>query len=324
MRYWFRIIFNIIVLFVFLTSLFYLVFFSVRWFKSKNLDFKTWVKQVLTLESLKKFPSSVSKPSTKPAKSSAAKTPSKPEAPAPKPPSPPVVEPDAGKTQPVVEPYIYRKGKLKIASVSRSRSGKPSVLELASSLKKGDTLDITGWKIKTKFDEFFIPQAVEIFSQQGPNEPQTLVLKNGDRVRVYSSRSKIGVNFRLNKCTGYLETAYRFSPSLPFDCPRLYQSRADIVDFSNFCQDYITSLKNCAYPAYNLPIPYYDSRCREFLDKINYSGCLEKYRNDTDFLSREWRIFLGSSYSDRDFFISEHDRIRLFNKDGELIHEYIY
>jgi hypothetical protein len=317
MKYWFRIIFNIIVLFVFLTSLFYLVFFAVRWFKSKNLDFKTWVKQVLTFESLKKSPSSVSKPSTKPAK----QPPSKPETPAPKPPSPPVVEPDAGKTQPVVEPYVYGKSKLKIASVSRSRSGKPSVLVLSPSLKKDETLDLGGWKIKTKTDEFFIPQAVEIFSQMGPNETQNLVLKSNDRVNIYSTASKVGKNFRLNKCTGYLETAYRFNPSLPLDCPRLYRSRADIVDFSNFCQDYITSLKTCEYPAYNLPIPYYDSGCRGFLDKLNYTSCVERHRGDADFLSREWRLFLSAP---RDFFISEHDRIRLLNKDGELIHEYIY
>lgn len=189
-------------------------------------------------------------------------------------------------------------------------------LVLASNLSNNETLDITGWTIKSNSSSFNIPKAQAVYSFGGGEGD--VVLNRGDLVYLYSGRGAKG-NFRLNKCLGYIEDIASFTPSLPRSCP--YIKRSDITYLSGKCQDYLLSLRACENPVANPPVEITDSACHDFLRKLNYVGCVEKYQNNPDFLENEWRLWLGDQIS---IFDPLHDRVQLLDRFGKMVDEYVY
>ena len=61
----------------------------------------------------------------------------------------------------------------------------------------------------------------------------------------------------------------------------------------------------------NPPVPFDDNACHEFLRKLNYVGCVEKYGTDKDFLSRDWMVWMGDQMNIFDFV---HDKVQLLDK----------
>lgn len=212
-----------------------------------------------------------------------------------------------------LSPYFK---KIRIGSVSPGSPRSYGQVYLTTNLKEGEAVNVTGWLIKGKRGSHFIPQAVEVYGPLGLTSPGDIVLKKGHILNIYSSKSVIGQNLRLNKCTGYLENLFDFIPALPRDCPKTYSDRSELYEFSGQCEDYVRSLGVCRMPEMNFLWLTGDSKCRDFLDKVNYRGCFDKYRPEADFLSREWRVWTGSRFLDE-----RHDRVLLFDKNGLLVDE---
>ncbi len=197
-----------------------------------------------------------------------------------------------------------------------------SRITLYSRLKEKETVNITGWKIKSNKSEAIIPQAVEIYEPAGFAPVGDIILKPDNYVEIYSSISPLNRNFRLNKCIGYLEGIYNFQNSLPKNCPSL--SRSDIRYLSSQCQSYIDSLSPCQIPEVN----FYNSlagtdegnACRSFLQNINYGSCFQSHQNDVDFLSNIWMVWLNQ----QQILDQRHDYLRLYDRAGNLIDEYSY
>lgn len=188
---------------------------------------------------------------------------------------------------------------------------------LASNSGPVQVTDITGWLIKSRNGRYFtIPKAQETYSFGGPQTD--VMLKSGDSVRLYSGDGPKG-NFRMNKCMGYLEDQTPFTPSIPMSCPVV--SRAETVNFTSECQDYVASLRSCENPNANPPVPISDTACFEVLRKLNYVGCVERYGKDDDFLSGEWWAWMGDQMN---IFDPVHDKVQLLDKSGKLIDEYTY
>lgn len=189
-------------------------------------------------------------------------------------------------------------------------------VSLYANLVKGESVNITGWTIKSNKGSFAVPQAQEVYSFGGAQG--NINLQSGDKVSFYPTNGPKG-NFRLNKCTGYIEEISPFTPSLPKTCP--YISRSEINGFSGACQEYALSLRSCQEPSANPPIPFNDDACRNFLRKLNYVGCVEKYGKDSDFLSSDWRVWLGSQLN---IFDPLHDKVQLLDRFGKVVDEYVY
>lgn len=187
---------------------------------------------------------------------------------------------------------------------------------ISSSLNQNETANLTGWTVKGNKGSFTIPRAQETYSFGGPETDITL--RYSDRVHLYSGRGPIG-NFRVNKCLGYVEDVSPLTPTLPGSCPAI--SRSEISGFSGACQNYLNSLRACQNPAANPPVPLDDFACHDFLRKLNYVGCVEKYGNDSDFLQNEWRIWLEEQIK---IFDPTHDKVQLLDKSGRVIDEYTY
>jgi len=198
-----------------------------------------------------------------------------------------------------------------------------SKITLYSRLKEGETVDITGWKIKTNKSQAAIPQAVEIYDLSGYGTNSDIILKPNNYADFYSLSSPINKNFRVNKCSGYLTQTYDFSPVYFYSsCP--YISSADIKHLSGQCQSYIQSLGSCLAPdpnSYNsFPGNDEGNACRTFLQTIGYTSCVLKHRNDADFFSNNWVVWLYGQIN----LDPQHDYLRLYDKEGDLISEYNY
>lgn len=206
-----------------------------------------------------------------------------------------------------------------------SFSGYPneySRITLYGRLREGETLDITGWRIKSNKREIVIPKAVEIYNPDGSTPATDIILKPNNYVELYSLTSPLSRNLRPNKCMGYLTEIYNSqSFYFPKNCPSF--PRSEIRYLSGQCQSYIQSLAPCQTPDINfyntLPGTDEGNACRAFLQNINYGNCFRNHQNDADFLSDFWLVWLNEQILN-----SQHDYLRLYDKEGNLISEYSY
>lgn len=192
-----------------------------------------------------------------------------------------------------------------------------SEMTLVAEVNLGESVKITGWTLRNDRGSFFvIPQAQEVYETGGYT--RDIILQSGDRVVLYNLPNTRG-NFRLNKCMGYLTGVYAMTPPLPTSCPAL--SGAELSQLSIPCQNYIASLNSCAVVQSIPGFSYNDSSCQYFLNKLNYAGCVDLHRRDSDFLSREWRVWGGQSLN---LWYADHDIVRLYDGSGQLVAEYQY
>ena len=184
------------------------------------------------------------------------------------------------------------------------------------------TINITDWTIETSLKTITISQAAKKLTYPYFKSSQVDIdLAEGDKVVISAGLAPDGVNFRANKCTGYLDQLFQYEPSLDEGCPYLHESEYNHL--TNNCQDFIDDLSRCAIPDYsgNYEVSS-DSECTSFLtEKFNYSQCYQNYYQEADFLSDKWRVFLGKSI---DVLDNDHDTIILRDKDGLLVDEYSY
>ena len=241
--------------------------------------------------------------------------------PSPREPEKPVIVPPTGFSLSQLSPYY---DKVRLESVTRAYddyySQSQFTLRTDYSLENG--VNVTGWKIKgNKGAEIVIPRAIGDYGVQGFSQASDILLKKGDYLTVYSGKSPSNQNFRLNKCIGYLNNLYTFSPSLPNNCPSI--DRNKIISFSGRCQSFIYSLGTCEEPSSNERNQFTtpeDASCGSFLTALNYGGCYSAHRYETDFFSNEWRAWVNQQFS----FDRDHDRVLLYDRNGLLVDEYTY
>ena len=231
----------------------------------------------------------------------------------------PQITPPAGFTLDQISPYYQ---KVRISSVVRARrSGDVGKIKFSASSIKDESINLTNWRIKTNSGALIIPQAINKYDPFGYAEAGNVILGSGDYLHLYSSKSLPGRNFRLNKCTGYLNNIYTFDPALPKQCPRV--DRQSISSFSGQCQSFILSLRTCQEPTsneINKFVSPLNQSCNELLRTLNYRGCYDRHNQDDDFLLREWRVWLNKALP----LDSQHDRLLLFDEEGLLVDEYTY
>jgi hypothetical protein len=209
-------------------------------------------------------------------------------------------------------------GKIKI-SVSRSYFATySSSVTINSRLNSGDVANISGWSIKTNSGTVSIGKGVEFYESSGASSASDILLKNNQTAYVYFSKSPIGVNVRINKCLGYFNMESTVT-KFPLSCPRPSYDEIAAMNLTSSCRNIINSLGSCQIPSSNT-INSVDDQCRQFLSTLNYGGCVSRYRGDADFLSDEWRIWVG----DTNIINSESDRVILYDKNGLVVDVYTY
>ena len=185
-----------------------------------------------------------------------------------------------------------------------------------------ESINIGGWTIKTTNETVTIPQAIHKLRYPfSASTPADVVLAPDDEIIISAGISHQGVDFRINKCAGYLDQSEQFEPSLDNDCPELDES--EYSHLKKVCRDFIDDLDKCEIPDYTAHYEVScDSECTGFLnERFNYKRCYEDHYLEVDFFGDEWRVFLGKSI---DIFNNDGDTVVLKDEDGLVVWEYSY
>lgn len=188
--------------------------------------------------------------------------------------------------------------------------------------KSKNSVNITGWTIETDKNDFKIPQAIEkIYTSFSKKEYSDIILNYKDEAVISMGQPFKGINFQVNKCSGYFNSSFEFEPSLDNDCPKL--DKSDYKHLKKDCREFIDDLNKCEMPDYsnNWNVSS-DSQCIEFINNnFSYNKCYSNYHYDPDFFQGEWRVFMNKS---QDVFDNYSDKIILKNRSGYIIDNYEY
>ena len=190
----------------------------------------------------------------------------------------------------------------------------------------GNGVNISGWKLVSTESgrTVSIKKGLELMYPEALNNTEVnIVLRPGDNAYVSTGRAPQGRSFHVNKCSGYSEQFFDYSPSLQMSCPRLTDEKlpARPNHLKDSCLDYIRSFPQCQIPQQSIPEKYAGD-CQSFIEShVGYAKCFDLHKNDADFLTNEWRIFLGS---DEDIWKSQRETIQLLDTQGRIVDQYKY
>ncbi len=207
--------------------------------------------------------------------------------------------------------------------------------------KDTKTYEISGNTLNYGIDSVMIPRATTYISPTGNNNFVDIVLDDGDRVIVSSGSLGINspykiVNFRENKCSGYLEKLpeYQFTPPLETNCP-LMKREVGFNSLDQQCKDYVSGISGCHTPKFDGSNQKGEvctgcvdgesrlsSSCVNFIKQhASYAMCINNHKDDPDFNYPAWRIFLGRSF---EMWSKSNDTISLLDNMGKLVNYYSY
>lgn len=150
---------------------------------------------------------------------------------------------------------------------------------------------------------------------------ENITLRPGERAIISSGKSPIGTSFALNKCSGYLGQFQKYTPELKRECPRPEDDVKNYVISDSVCKNFLENLPRCEIYRGNTPSNL-SLECKQFIsEKINYNSCVSLHKNDTDFYSGEWRIFLGKMV---ELWKQKQEIIELNDADGNALDAVTY
>lgn len=215
-----------------------------------------------------------------------------------------------------ISPYF---GEVTVSGSPRSANVAQEQITLQS--RRVQPLTLAGWTLESK--ERHTSYALPADAYEIPDHPYyqytaPLQLTQKTKMVVYTGASPLGVNFRLNKCIGYLSVYHTFTSPLPALCPK--PTAAEVQNYSAYCQKTVSALGSCKEP--NLNDPLMDQECRDFLkERFGYSKCVERNHTYYDFFLDEWRVYLNRP---ADIWLNGSDTILLRDNNGLLVAKYKY
>lgn len=218
-----------------------------------------------------------------------------------------------------VSPYF---GKVAITSAS---TGNPSLITLKPTLKQGEEISLTGWKVQGKAGSFQIPLGIERVNPFSSLQPgDTIKVKPTDTVYLSSARGPFGLgkHFRPNACMGYLKSEYTFTVAVPSSCSVDKPREEDFLYFLQGCQDYIfkkINFSSCGFPDYSKDLTVSaDTQCTTYLAGLatgfTYSGCFARHADEANFTTNEWHVYMNTNLLTQRF-----DTIELLDQNGLVI-----
>ena len=176
-------------------------------------------------------------------------------------------------------------------------------------------LSITGWTIESEKDKtrYKIPQVYEIPKYAYNQNLVNVNLNPRAYAIVYSGENSLGVGFRTNKCTGYLNEDSDSRPALSKKCPS--PDKEEVQGFNLYCQNKINRTPKCGEPDFN--DTKLTNECRAFLrESFGYGACVTANREFYDFFENEWRVYLKRSKS---IWNNTQDEIILRDRNGLVV-----
>ncbi|PCI27489.1 hypothetical protein COB55_05660 [Candidatus Wolfebacteria bacterium] len=222
-----------------------------------------------------------------------------------------------------VSPYAQD---VSISTVQRTSRGDPSreYVRLRVDRRASARIVMTGWRLVSLSSgaSVQIGQVSQLPYVGRSGNGDNLSADPGDVIIISSGRSPIGLSFETNVCTGYFEQHQDFIPRLPQKCPlpedETIPKRPN--QFNDSCLDYIERIPRCSTPT-NVPFDL-QSTCRKYvLEEVNYNSCLVKHKNDDNFYTGEWRVFLNREDT---LWKRKREVIQLLDREGRVVSTYSY
>lgn len=188
----------------------------------------------------------------------------------------------------------------------------------------GNTVPVTisGWSLQSVLNNIRIPlpNAASFLLSGAVNQVAPVQLSPGAIAFINSGVSPIGVSFRENICSGYLQQFQTFVPELDRTCPdpkdALPQTPENLSRYRAQCFSYIAQMPACHFPGHNLPNDV-NQLCIGFLvSQYTYNGCVALYQTRVGFAKDSWRLFLNLNNS---IWGASHDIIRLLDEHGRTV-----
>ena len=221
--------------------------------------------------------------------------------------------------------------KVKINYLSSANSTNPlnEYILIEANSQNTENIDITGWSLigsTTKLTYKINGAAKLFFDGYNQNANTDIILSPGEKAYIISGRSPLPnqTSLAINKCSGYLQTKYKFNPSLSRKCPYPNEEPTySQIPYNINTQDCIDSIDHFYRCETQTDFPTgFPYECRNFITtNLNYATCVINHKNDDDFYSGDWRVYLNNSSS---IWRRSKETIILLDKSGKKVDSYKY
>lgn len=228
---------------------------------------------------------------------------------------------DLGEISPVVGLVEIEK---KPASL-RTGALEEEYLVLYAKPSNAQAINISNWSLQSMVSDEWIglPQGVEVFAVGEVNELQDIYLRPGERAIVATRRSPVGLSFRVNRCSGFLEDTQDFHPPISTRCivpeELLPATVENIRTYGDACITFAHNLPSCTYVTSDTRgVDALSQACRDRLEpRLTQNYCASTHARDADFYApREWRIFLNQ---DKTLWREDYEVVRLMDEEHRTI-----
>lgn len=220
-------------------------------------------------------------------------------------------------TPEVLEPSYYNNWiKLVLSQSVKETYPEKEYVEIDVVQPNLSNADATSWMLKnSRGDKAVLGPASPLPLSGKVNATEALKIQAGDRLFVSTGRSPIGVSFRVNKCSAYLEQFQDFIPPIAGQCPSITFEKS-YGSLDSKCQTFIQGIHSCEANTRTFPAGI-TKNCKAFLDAaVTYNGCVATHKNDPGFYLKEWRVFLGK---EKELWAEPNDTVMLLDSKGKLI-----
>lgn len=177
-------------------------------------------------------------------------------------------------------------------------------IEIRAKADNAQPINISNWSLQSMVSDVWIgiPQGTELFVIGEVNTLQDIYLRPGERAIIATRQSPVGVSFRVNRCSGFLNNTQDFEPPMNTLCiaPRdLVPPTIDNLKlYGDSCVDFVDGIRRCTYVTGNEEgFELLSQTCRDRIQtRLTYNYCTNAHMNDSDFYQeQEWRIFLNQN-----------------------------
>jgi len=200
-------------------------------------------------------------------------------------------------------------------------------LALTASFSNTSPINITGWSLQsiTNGARASLPIGVRILTMGIGGSPSDVYVDPGKSAYVVTGSSPVGVSFRENICSGYLNQFQTFTPDVDQSCPtpreELPNTADNIATYGESCIDFVRTVGQCRHFIGSFPNNITNS-CQSFVKNVlTYNGCVQRNQWRPSFSTGDWRLYLGRS---QEMWNNSHDVIRLLDTEGRTVDVWSY